>query len=176
MNKLLRWKGSPVGTAWPAPRFAIALGKILGGTTLGWLLGAVFCCLAPLAGVPISAGGILATLGVLLLLAFAVTSMGFSLAWKMDSTAGYHGIMMVLFMPMLLLSGAFFPLDGAHPVMAWVMWANPLTYGVGALRHALYGAELEGVPAMGVCLAVTAGYAAVMFALATAMVAKKANR
>lgn len=159
----------------PAPRAAIALGKILGGTTLGWLLGAVFVALAPLAGIPVDVGSIAATLAVLLLLSFGVTAMGFSLAWKMDSTAGYHGIMMVLFMPMLLLSGAFFPLDGAHSVMAWVMRLNPMTYGVGALRHALVGAA-PGVPSMAVCLGVTAAFSAAMFALGTWMVTRRPVR
>jgi len=160
----------------PAPRSAIALGKILGGTTLGWLLGAVFLCLAPLAGIPLSLGSALASLGVLLVLAFAVTGMGFALAWKMDSTAGYHGVMMVVFMPMLLLSGAFFPLDGAHAVMAWIMRLNPMTYGVGALRHALVDPLPAGVPSFAVCLAVTGAFAVVMFGLGTWMVTRRSAR
>ena len=103
----------------PVPRAAIALGKIAGGATLGWLLGVLFLCLAPLVvSVPLEFGAILSTLAVLLLVAFSVTGLGFTIAWLMDSTAGYHGIMMVLLMPMLLLSGAFFPSEGAHPVMS----------------------------------------------------------
>ena len=160
----------------PVPRAAIALGKIAGGATLGWLLAVVFLCLAPLAGVPLAPVAFLKTLAVLLLVAFSVTGLGFTIAWLMDSTAGYHGIMMVLLMPMLLLSGAFFESEGAHPVLAWVMAANPLTYGVGALRHSLYGSVVEGIPSMVTCLLVTVMFALGTFALGTAVVLRRTAR
>lgn len=159
----------------PVPRSSIALGKILGGATLGWVLGLLFLLLAPLAGVPFSLGAALATAGLLLLVAVAVTGLGFTIAWRMDSTAGYHGIMMVFLMPMLLLSGAFFPIEGAHPVMAWLMYANPLTYGVGAMRYAM-GVGTAGLPSLPLCLLITALFAALTFALATAVVTRRSAR
>ncbi|MGE3171642.1 MAG: ABC transporter permease [Planctomycetota bacterium] len=159
----------------PVPRAAIALGKILGGTVLGWSLGVVFLLLAPLAGVPLTFGSALAGLGVLFLLALSVTGLGFALAWVMDSTAGYHGIMMLVLMPMLLLSGAFFPMEDAHPVLAWVRWIDPMTYGVGALRHALQG-QVTGVPGMAVCLAGTALFAGITFLLGTWVVTRRRAR
>ncbi len=160
----------------PVPRAAIALGKIAGGATLGWLLAVVFLCLAPVVGVPFTLETILETLLVLLLVAFSVTGLGFTIAWLMDSTAGYHGIMMVLLMPMLLLSGAFFPADGAHPVMGVLMAANPLTYGVGALRHSLYGADIDGIPSMAICLSLTVLFALGTFALGTLVVLRRTAR
>lgn len=159
----------------PVPRSAIALGKILGGATLGWLLGAVFLLLAPLAGVPLSVGSALATLAVLALVALSVTGLGFTMAWLLDSSAGYHALMMLVLMPMLLLSGAFFPMQGAHPAMAWIMALDPLTYGVGLLRHTLQG-EIEGVPSLPVCLGVTAAFAAVTFGLGTWVVTRRSAR
>lgn len=159
----------------PVPRAAIALGKILGGASLGMMLAVLFLALAPLAGVPLDLGRVLMGLGVLALLAIAVTGLGFSLAWVMDSTAGYHGIMMVLFMPMLLLSGAFFPMQDAHPLMAWVRYVNPMTYGVGALRHALQG-PVPGVPSFTVCLLGTVAFAAATFALGTFVVTRRSAR
>lgn len=159
----------------PVPRSAIALGKILGGASLGLGLAVVFLALAPLAGVPLSFDRVVMGLGVLALLAVAVTGLGFSLAWVMDSTAGYHGIMMLFLMPMLLLSGAFFPMESAHPVLAWVRFVNPMTYGVGALRHALQG-EVVGVPSFAVCLLGTALFAAATFALGTFVVGRRSAR
>lgn len=159
----------------PVPRAAIALGKILGGATLGLGLAVVFLALAPLAGVPLSLPKVAEGLAVLALLAVAVTGLGFSLAWVMDSTAGYHGIMMLVLMPMLLLSGAFFPMESAHPVLAWVRFVNPMTYGVGALRHALQG-EVTGVPSYAVCLLGTAVFAAATFALGTFVVGRRSAR
>ena len=94
----------------PVPRCAIALGKILGGTTLGFSLGVFFLLLGPLAGVTYSPMQGVATAAVLFVVCLSVTGLGFTMAWLMDSTAGYHGLMMVFLMPMLLLSGAFFPM------------------------------------------------------------------
>ncbi|MBZ0153930.1 MAG: ABC transporter permease [Planctomycetes bacterium] len=159
----------------PVPRSTIALGKILGGATLGMGLAVVFLLLAPFAGVSLDAGRVALGLGVLALLSIAVTGLGFTFAWLLDSSAGYHGIMMVLFMPMLLLSGAFFPMHDAHWLMSWIRHVNPMTYGVGALRHALQG-EVDGVPSFAVCLLGTVLFAVLMFALGTFVVSRRRAR
>lgn len=163
----------------PVPRSAIALGKIAGGATLAVLNALLFYLLAPFAGVPLDlTSGVLAFL-VLVLLAFALTGVGFTLAWLMDSSAGYHGVMMVFLMPMLLLSGAFFPAAGAHPVLAWIMAANPLTYGVALLRHVFYGAEslaTVALPSVAICIAVTVAFAVAAFAMGTAVVLRRTAR
>lgn len=164
----------------PVPRSAIALGKISGAATLAVLHALVFLALAPLAGIPLTVSGTVLAVLVLVLLAFALTGIGFSLAWLMDSTAGYHGVMMVFLMPMLLLSGAFFPAEGAHPVFAVVMAANPLTYGVALLRHALYAGSDAGagtdLPGVLLCAVVTVAFAAAAFALGTKVVARRTAR
>jgi len=163
----------------PVPRASIALGKILGGASLGMLLAVIFLLLAPFAGVSLSLSSVLLGLAVLAILAIAVTGLGFTLAWLMDSTAGYHGVMMLFLMPMLLLSGAFFPMESAHPLMSWVRFVNPMTYGVGALRHALQGGpggELAGLPSFGVCLLGTILFALVTFALSTFVVTRRSVR
>lgn len=162
----------------PVPRSAIAMGKILGGATIGWVLGALFLLGGiPFGLAPADPAAIAAGLGVLALLTFALTAVGFALAWVMDSTAGYHGIMMLVLMPALLLSGAFFPRPGAHPVVQWIMQVNPLTYGVGWLRRALGNANAAmGLPTATVCAAVTVAFAVAAFALATAVTLRRTAR
>ena len=163
----------------PVPRSAIALGKIAGGATLAVMHALVFYALAPFAGVPLHlTSGLLGFL-VLVLLGFALTGIGFTLAWLMDSTAGFHGVMMVFLMPMLLLSGAFFPASGAHPVLAGLMAANPLTYGVALLRHVFYGAGTAAtadLPSLTLCIAVTIAFALGAFALGTMVVLRRTAR
>ena len=159
----------------PVPRAAIALGKILGGATLGMGLAVIFLALAPLAGIELEFTNVLMGLGVLALVAIGVTGLGFALAWVMDSTAGYHGIMMLFLMPMLLLSGAFFPVEDAHWLLSWVRWVNPMTYGVGALRHALQGAS-PGVPSFAICMIGTVAFAMLTFALGTMIVSRRTTR
>ena len=84
---------------------------------------------------------------VLAVFAFALTGLGFFLAWMLDSTQGFHAIMNLLLFPMWLLSGAVFPPDGAAGWLRVAMLANPMTYGVAALRTVLRGAETSGGPA-----------------------------
>ena len=159
----------------PVPRAAIALGKILGGATLGLGLAVIFLALAPFAGIELGLDNALMGLGVLALLAVAVTGLGFVLAWLMDSAAGYHGIMMLFLMPMLLLSGAFFPIEQAHWLISWIRHVNPMTYGLGALRHALHGAA-PGCPSFMVCMVGTVVFAVVTFLLGTYVVTRRSAR
>jgi len=120
----------------PVPRSAVAAGKVLGGATLAWLQGAIFVPLAPFAGIHIDPLSALVALGVMALLAVALTSIGFAFAWRVDSTQGFHAVMNLVLIPMWLLSGAFFPAAGGPVWLAWLMRVNPLSYGVAALRHA----------------------------------------
>jgi ABC-2 type transport system permease protein len=131
----------------PIPRMAIVLGKILGGTTLALIQAALFLLLAPLANAEISLAMMPLLLVVLAVFAFALTGLGFVLAWILDSTQGFHAIMNLLLFPMWLLSGAVFPPDGAAGWIRVAMLANPMTYGVAALRTVLSGTETSGGPA-----------------------------
>ena len=121
----------------PVSRSVLPLSKILGGATLGLLQGAMFLVLAPLVGVHLAVLQVLLLLLLLFLMGSALTGLGFVFAWKIDSVQGYHGIMNLVMFPMWLLSGAVFPLAGAHPAFQWISRINPLTYGVSALRDLL---------------------------------------
>src|SRR5215213_1084483 len=70
----------------PVPRMAIVLGKVLGGTALAFGQGLVFLILGPLAGVKFTAVGLLAAMGMMLVVSFALTALGFCIAWRMSST------------------------------------------------------------------------------------------
>ena len=118
---------------------------------------------------------LLAAAAAFVLLAVAVTGLGFVLAWLMDSAAGYHGIMMLFLMPMLLLSGAFFPIEQAHWLISWIRHVNPMTYGLGALRHALHGAA-PGCPSFMVCMVGTVVFAVATFLLGTYVVTRRSAR
>ena len=122
----------------PARRTAIVLGKVLGSTTLALLQAGLFLLAAPLAGVPVSGSAFAATLIVLVLVSLGLSGLGFLIAWPMESPQGFHAIMNLGLMPMWFLSGALFPAHGAAGWMAALMTLNPLTYGVSAIRQALY--------------------------------------
>ncbi len=132
----------------PVPRWGIVLGQALGGTTLALLQGVLLLVLAPLVGIRFGILSLTLTLGVMVLLAFGLTNLGLLLAWRMDSTQGFHAIMNLLLIPIWLLSGAFFPSAGAPPWLEWVMKLNPLTYGLAAFRHSLYSGTVTTAGSM----------------------------
>ncbi len=159
----------------PVPRLAIVLGKVLGGATLGCGQGLILLLLAPFAGVSYGPLEFLAAMGLIYLIAVALSAVGFVFAWRMDSVQGFHAVMNLLLFPMWMMSGAFFPASGASPVIQWLMAVNPLSYGLAALRRVLYGhgvADSLGDPSMAAALAVTAAFAAVGVGLAVLMASR----
>ena len=128
----------------PARRWAIVLGKVLGGAAIGALQGLVLLPLGWwLFGWP-GLGAVLWAAGLLGVMAVGLTALGLMFAWPMDSTAGYHAVMNLVQFPMWFLCGAVFPLASAG-VLKWVMYANPLTYGYAALSGVLLGERSVGI-------------------------------
>lgn len=160
----------------PLSSASLVLGKVLGATSLAWLQGALFLVLAPVAGLEPGWVALAEGLGVIALLALGLSALGFAMAWKVDSTQGFHGVMNLLLIPMWMLSGAFFPASGAPAWLSVLMRLNPLTYGVAALRRVLYpagasfGAEL---PTLGTSLLVVVGATAVALGFAIAVVGRR---
>src|SRR6266571_2347564 len=125
----------------PVSRSAIVLGKVLGGTTLSTIQGLIFLVFAPLVGIHIGFGSYVLVAITVFLVSFALTALGFAIAWPMDSNQAFHAVINLFLIPLWLLSGALFPLSGASPWLRLVMQINPLTYGVEALRQLLYPAQ-----------------------------------
>lgn len=127
----------------PVPRTAIVLGKVLGGTTLAAVQGLIFLIFAPFAGIHLNPIQIVLVAVVVFLVSFSLTALGFAIAWPMDSSQAFHGIVNLFLIPMWLLSGALFSPAGASGWIRAIMNLNPLTYGVDALRGLLYpGTEM----------------------------------
>ena len=154
----------------PVRRSAITLGKVLGASTLALLQALLFVALAPTVGIRLNLEKVLILTAVLFLVAFGLSALGYLIAWKMDSTQGFHAIMNLLLMPMWLLSGSFFPPSGAPAWMQWIIRLNPLTYGVAAVRRSLYLGDLQvraELPSFAVSILVTALFASLAFAATT---------
>jgi ABC-2 type transport system permease protein len=123
----------------PASRAAVVAGKVLGSATLASLNAAAFLLVAPLVGLTFSPLSLLLAAAIVVVMGIALSGLGVVIAWALDSTQGFHTIMNLLLVPMWLLSGALFPVSGAAPWVQALMALNPLSYGVDALRAALYG-------------------------------------
>ena len=160
----------------PVPRSAVVLGKVLGGTTLAVLQGSLLLALSPLAGIRLTAVSFSEAVALQVVVAFALTALSFCIAWRMESTQGFHAIMTLFLMPLWLLSGAFFPARGVPAWLGALMKINPLTYGVAAMRQVLYPGDLEqarDLPPLGVSIAVTLAFAAVTFFVASLLARRR---
>jgi ABC-2 type transport system permease protein len=159
----------------PVSRMAIVLGKVLGGTVLASAQGILFLLLAPLVGIKLGVASFLLAVGVTLIVSFALSGLGFCIAWRMSSTQGFHVIMNLFLIPMWFLSGAMFPASGAHGAMKWLMGINPLTYGVSALRRALYFSSSAnlGLAPWSICIGISIAFAAAMFLASSIMAGKR---
>lgn len=150
----------------PIPRLAVVLGKVLGASFVGFLQGLIFLALAPAAGLPVTAYGLLAAAFTLALCSVGLTCLGFCIAWKLDSTQGFHAVMNLFLIPLWMLSGSLFPASTAAPWLAAIVRANPVTYAVSALHVALAPASAPaGSPTLAFCWGVLGLFAAVMLAV-----------
>ena len=169
----------------------MVLGKVLGGTALAVGQSVLFLVLTLTLGVSLSVLAGIATIVLMSLIAVGLTALGFCIAWRLDSTQGFHAIMNLLLMPMWLLSGAFFPIpqvtrdaSWGETIMHWGMRLNPVTYAVAGLRQLLQTApppvavpasSTLWLPTLNTCWLVTSGFALAMFLLATRIARRPAQ-
>jgi len=159
----------------PVPRTAIVLGKVLGGTTLSAVQGMIFLLFAPFAGVHLDPVQVLLVALVVFLVSFSLTALGFAIAWPMDSSQAFHGIVNLFLIPLWLVSGALFPLTGASKWLQVVMRVNPLTYGVAALRGLMYPGADSSFP-LPSSMATLVLFSMAMFGLAWLMANRRTTR
>jgi daunorubicin resistance ABC transporter membrane protein len=146
----------------PGSRMSMVLGKVAGVTTVALIQSVLFLLFAPLAGFSFSVIAWPQLVLSIVLFSICFTSIGFTLAWLINSTMGYHGIMSVVLIPLWILSGAMFPMTEG-----WIAWAaklNPISYGVSGIRGAMQGGA-ESVQIWG-DLGILAGCAVVALILA----------
>jgi len=124
----------------PVSRLSIMFGRTLGGATVSSAQGILVLILATIAGFrPVSLLGIAPALVVMLLIALLFSALGIMVASLLKDMQGFQLIMNFLVMPLVFLSGAFFPLNNVPSALLWVVRFDPLSYGIDALRYFLIG-------------------------------------
>ena len=119
----------------PGRRFSLVLGKVFGVATITLIQVGIVMFLAPYAGLSFNKLFSPFFIIFVVLNTITLTSMGFCVAWIVNSTQGYHSVMNVLFLPLWALSGAIYPLKGG--IIEAINKFNPMYYGVIGLRAAL---------------------------------------
>jgi ABC-2 type transport system permease protein len=159
----------------PVSRSAIVLGKVLGGATLAAIQGIVFLVFTPLIGVHPSPAAIAISIAAIVMISFELTALGFAIAWPMDSPQAFHAIVNLILLPLWMLSGALFPASGASGWLRILMRLNPLTYGVDALRNALFPGQPTEF-SLTINLVVTVAFCVLTFAASWAIVNRRNNK
>jgi len=123
----------------PISRASVAMGKTLGSATIALLQGIIILLFAPLIGVSLSVWTVLTLLPLMFLLAISLGSLGVLLATRIRSMEAFQATMQMLMLPMVFLSGAFFPLQGLPVWMNILVKINPATYGIAPIRQVILG-------------------------------------
>jgi ABC-2 type transport system permease protein len=145
----------------PVSRLAIAIGRMAGGVTTSFVQALMIMGLAALMGFrPRSMLGFGAALVAIVLTSLGFVGLGLLLASMMREVQGFNLVMSFVVFPCFLLSGAFFPLSSFAPALRVLSYADPLMYGVDALRGSLVGVrELSLATDLAVLGAFAAGMA-----------------
>ncbi len=129
----------------PVSRVSIALGKILGSATVALIQAVVLILLAPLFGIHFSLLTAVKSLGMLSLTAIAIAGLGTFIGSKMRSMQGFHVISELLLLPLIFLSGAFFPVDKVPTWLGIIARLNFVTYSADGIRQIAFAQN--GIPA-----------------------------
>jgi len=143
----------------PVNRFSVILGRSLGGMTTAIIQALIIVGIAVAMGVQLSSvpGFFLAIL-VMILTCATFTGFGLIIATKLGNLEGFMAIMNLIVFPIFLLSGALFPIQSMPSWLKYIMYIDPLTYGVDGLRGTLIGISafplwLDFVVLIALCLA-----------------------
>jgi ABC-2 type transport system permease protein len=123
----------------PLGRSGIVLGKAAGSATVAVIQGIVMLVLAPFLGVSLSPLMVVQLIPMLIIISLSLSGLGVLIASRMRSQQGFQIIVQVIVMPIIFLSGVFFPVNNVPTWMEVISKINPLTYGVDAIRQLFLG-------------------------------------
>jgi ABC-2 type transport system permease protein len=154
----------------PVPRTALMFGRTLGGATVALIQGLLVLGVTLIVGFrPHNWALVPVAIVVMAMIAIIFTAFGTAVGARLRDMQGFQLIMNFIIMPLFFLSGALFPLDGLPGAMYAVVRADPLSYGVDALRSLLIDNSHFG---LGLDLAVLVAVGAALIGLGSYFFAK----
>jgi ABC-2 type transport system permease protein len=123
----------------PVSRTTIFIGKTFGGMTTSLIQAAILLVVGIVIGIHYTPISIVLIAVIILLLSFAMTSLGLTLGSHMESLEGFQLIVSFVVFPLYFLSGALFPLNNLPTWLSVLTMVNPVTYAVNALRETMLG-------------------------------------
>ncbi len=121
----------------PMSNSQMIIAKILSGSTAAVSQGILLMFLSFVVDIRWGLTDLGYTITVMFLLSFGLVGLGIFIATYIHSFESFNLVMSLLFVPMFLSSSALFPIEALPPWMMSLMFMNPFTYGVDALRYIL---------------------------------------
>ncbi len=88
-------------------------------------------------GINYNALSLLQIISIVLILSFALTSLGLTFGSYIESLEGFQLIVSFVVFPLFFLSGALFPIDDLPAWLKFITLVDPATYSVDALRNSI---------------------------------------
>ncbi len=123
----------------PASRIAILCGRVLGDSIIVTLQGVIMLAILSVFVGSINLYGIIITVLISFITALIFVALGITIASYIKSMEAFHMITGFITLPMLFLSGAFYPIDPLPEWMKILALIDPLTYSVDLARNVLIG-------------------------------------
>jgi ABC-2 type transport system permease protein len=118
----------------PISRTSIIFGKALGISTGAIIQVLILLLLSFVVGVQMTPLIFVEAMIISTIISIGFSGLGLLIASFMDSMEGFNLVMGFVIMPIFLLSGALFPVTNLPPWLSFIVYLDPLTYGVDALR------------------------------------------
>lgn len=125
----------------PVSRSTIFIGKTLGGMTTSIIQALILLLIGLFLGIHYTPLSIITIISIILLLSFALTSLGLIIGSFMESLEGFQLIISFVVFPLYFLSGALFSLKNIPSWLSILTIADPATYAVEALRESMLGIQ-----------------------------------
>ncbi|ABL78988.1 ABC transporter permease [Thermofilum pendens] len=123
----------------PASRAEIIIGRALGDSLVVVFQSLIIMALMFLVAPGLNPYGVLPAVGYGLLLSLGFASIGIALSTKITSMEGFQMIVNLVTMPLLFLSGIFYPINTMPDWMKVLAYLDPATYAVDGMRYCLTG-------------------------------------
>ncbi len=155
----------------PVSRAESIIGRLVGDSITTLIQVVVIAALMYVIACDLNPWGVIPMLLISFLASLTFSSVGVVLALRIRSMEGFQLLINLFMLPLLFLSGAFYPLKTMPEWMKLLAYVNPLTYTVDGMRYFLSGVSAFN-PVLDISLlsALTVaflGAAAVLFQKAT---------
>lgn len=128
----------------PLPRVVIVLARTASATVLGFVQAMLLLPIVWIVGLRPPVTAMLTFVGFAALAALTLSSVAMLLASRIRSIENFAIVMNLVLFPMFFLSGALYPASSLAAYLKPIVAANPLTYGIDGMRHALLKGTFPG--------------------------------